>query len=287
MRPVDIPGGKFKVDWSGNPGPAPMLQWIKVSDLVIDDDYQRDLGRGNWAIIRRIASRFSWSMFSPVFVAPVEGGKYAIIDGQHRVHAAHLCGFEEVPCQIVQMTKDEQAKAFAAVNGSVTKVTVWNILRAELASGADWAVNLREVVEGCRCVLAVSNKSANAKQVGEIFAVGGMRKLMDRFGADALGDALLLVRNGLNWREDPQMWRGSIIIPTLGALCQRPSATVRPDFPAAFDDLDVAGISDRVRTIQLERKRKGLPSFGSSEIFETEVLSWIDKTFPQRIGVAK
>ena len=132
MRPIEFV--REQRPMTVNPGSAPILQWVKIVDLVVDDRYQRDLKFGNWKAIRRIAQNFKWSRFSPVFVAPVEGGKFAIIDGQHRTHAAAICGFSEVPCQVVHMSRDEQAAAFAAVNGLVTKVTLWNIYKAALVA---------------------------------------------------------------------------------------------------------------------------------------------------------
>lgn len=123
------------------PGPAAILQWIEIDLLVIDDSYQRELKQQNWKAIRKIASGFRWSMFSPVFVSPVEGGLYAIIDGQHRTHAAAICGFKQVPCQIVHMSRSEQAAAFAAVNGTVTQVTAHQVLKAALAANEKWAVD--------------------------------------------------------------------------------------------------------------------------------------------------
>ena len=116
------------------PGSAPQLAWLDIASLVVDESYQRDLKPQGWRAIRTIAAHFRWSMFSPVFVAPVEGGLYAIIDGQHRTHAAAICGFSQVPCQIVQMTRTEQAAAFAAVNGTVTQVSAGQIFKAALAA---------------------------------------------------------------------------------------------------------------------------------------------------------
>lgn len=37
----------------------------------------------------------------PVFVRPIEDGKYRVIGGFHRLEAAKVLGFEEVPCTIV------------------------------------------------------------------------------------------------------------------------------------------------------------------------------------------
>lgn len=62
--------------------------------------------------------------FAPIIGAPIEGGQWAIVDGQHRTTAAVLRGIEKVPCQVVQADRIQQAAAFAAVNGSVTKNTL-------------------------------------------------------------------------------------------------------------------------------------------------------------------
>jgi hypothetical protein len=71
----------------GDRNPA-MLQWLALDRLVIDDAYQRPLLPGTWKSIEKIAANFQWSRFSPVLVAPIAGGLFAVIDGQHRVHAA-------------------------------------------------------------------------------------------------------------------------------------------------------------------------------------------------------
>jgi hypothetical protein len=96
---------------------------LKIADLVVDPAYQRPIigkGRQN---VDRIARTFSWSCFAPVVVSPVEGGKFAIIDGQHRTTSAALVGFESVPCQIVIAAREEQAAAFKAINGTTTPIS--------------------------------------------------------------------------------------------------------------------------------------------------------------------
>src|ERR1700693_5195445 len=93
-----------------------MLQWLKITDLVVDPAYQRPIvgkGRRN---VDRIARAFSWSCFAPVVVSPVEGGKFAIIDGQHRTTAAALVGFDSVPCQVVIAAREEQGADLQVTN---------------------------------------------------------------------------------------------------------------------------------------------------------------------------
>src|SRR5271168_1397409 len=121
MRMISAEG--FERPKAVSAGPAPMLQWLKIADLRVDPTYQRPIigkGRRN---VDRIARAFSWSFFAPVVVAPIEGGRFAIIDGQHRTTAAVLAGFDSVPCQIVIAGQDQQAAAFKAINGITTLIS--------------------------------------------------------------------------------------------------------------------------------------------------------------------
>ena len=72
------------------------------------------------------------AIFAPVIVAPVEGGQFAIVDGQHRTTAAMLRGQKTVPCQVVQTDRARQAAAYAAVNGNITKTTAQQLYLAKL-----------------------------------------------------------------------------------------------------------------------------------------------------------
>ena len=68
FRPITIEGFAG-VTPATDFGPAPMLQWLEVGMLVVDDSYQRGIqpqGRRN---IRAIAEAFRWSRFAPVLVA--------------------------------------------------------------------------------------------------------------------------------------------------------------------------------------------------------------------------
>jgi len=51
--------------------PAPMLDWIALDRMVIDDSYQRPLNRANWVVIHKIAADFRWSRFGPILVSPI------------------------------------------------------------------------------------------------------------------------------------------------------------------------------------------------------------------------
>lgn len=264
------------------PGSAPQLAWIEIEKLVVDDGYQRELTAHNWRAIRKIAAQFHWSKFSPVFVAPIEGGLYAIIDGQHRTHAAAICGIVQVPCQIVQMTQGEQAAAFAAVNGLATKVTAGQIYKAALAAGEGWAVSLRQIAEDGGCRLMMSAGSSLTKKPGQIFGVAAFRGLADRFGG-GLASALKVLRETEGWRDDATYWDIGLVVPVAGALCQRPAALARPDFVAAFGEWSPLEGVAAAREERRSRQRTALAPLSVRDLMESGLIDWIDKRFPARV----
>ena len=169
-----------------SPGPVPMLNWIGTEKFVVDDSYQREIGKRGRQNIQHIAEHFDWSKFAPVIVAPVEGGLYAIVDGQHRTTAAMLRGIEQVPCQIVQADRAQQAAAYAAVNGNITKTTPQQLYHAKLAAGE---VSARELADVCAAagVEIVRRNLVRAKmRVGQTQAVGALARCLRDYGRDTL-----------------------------------------------------------------------------------------------------
>ncbi|MDF3607736.1 ParB N-terminal domain-containing protein [Paracoccus sp. DMF-8] len=167
------------IDVSGQPAlepadqAAPVLDWIPIRQLVVDDRYQRPLTRAGWQTIRRIAENFRWSRFSPVLVAPMPGALWAIIDGQHRTHAAAICGHDKVPCMSVHMDTAEQAQAFADVNGTVTRITVHHVFKAALAAGENWADGTNWITAQADRFAIVNGPGPNAARTVPFYVQGG------------------------------------------------------------------------------------------------------------------
>lgn len=268
-----------------NAGGAPILQWLDIGDLVIDESYQRDLKRQNWVAIRKIVAKFKWSMFSPVFVAPVEGGAYAIIDGQHRTHAAAICGFKQVPCQIVHMTQAEQAAAFAAVNGVVTAVTYHQLLKAALAAGEEWAVNAKDIAKSAGCRLMTSNGSSLTKKPGEIFGVKGFLSVIEARPRGPLIAALKILMATEGYNDNREIWENAVLVPLLMALTERPAALANPDFSKALSQFDIWDMIDRDHQERRAKQRIGERYPPKSETWRAGVLQWLDKTFPARMAL--
>ncbi len=177
-RPIAIPGMSDPIGIADQP--SPMLQWVEIAAMVIDDQYQRPINHGGWRTVKSIAANFRWSCFTPVLLAPIEGGKFAVIDGQHRVHAALLCGIKSVPAMVVPIAATEQAMAFVQVNTARTAMSAFNLFKAGLAAGEEWAIKADKAVADAGCKLMRFHPSSKNKKAGEVYCVGLIRGLVTK-----------------------------------------------------------------------------------------------------------
>lgn len=239
MRAISVEG--FERPKSASTGPAPMLQWIRISELVVDPAYQRPIvGKGR-VNVDRIARDFSWSCFAPVVVSPVEGGRFAIIDGQHRTTAAALVGLETVPCQVVIAAAPEQAAAFKAINGITTPISAMALHAAAVVANEPWAVELADVCARAGVELLRYPVPTEKQSPGQTMAVSAIGSCLRRYRRETLITALQCVTETANNRS------GMLSARIIKALCSvlnenlawRDSGSRLLD---AFDAIDLAGI---------------------------------------------
>lgn len=198
--------------------PAPQMLWVELGDLVIDDRYQRPLNAGNRAAIRRIASDFRWSRFSPVIVAPIEGGRYALIDGQHRAHAAALCGVTSIPAMVALVAPEEQAQAFIEINTRQIRVSGHQVYRAALTAREEWALDCEAAVSAAGCRLMTANYSTVHKKPGQVFAVSLIRRMIEAGHASAVTAGLIAMRE--YEPESVANMADALLAPWLGAVVE-------------------------------------------------------------------
>ncbi|MDI3335884.1 ParB/Srx family N-terminal domain-containing protein [Defluviimonas aestuarii] len=195
LRSIDVDHRRYLPPEDVRAGAVPELRWLDIDTLRVDDSFQRPLGKSNWAAIDKIAKGFNWSMFTPVVVAPIVGGLYSLIDGQHRTHAAKIAGFTQVPAMIVMTAEAGQAAAFAAINGSVIRMTAPNIYKAALAANVDWAVRSRDAVEAAGCRLLTYNPSRTTLRVGSLNCIMEIRRHVEAGRSAMITAALDAVRS--------------------------------------------------------------------------------------------
>jgi hypothetical protein len=204
-----------------SPGPAPFLEWIEIEKLVVDDTYQREIGRRGTANVHQISENFDWSKFAPVVVAPIEGGLFAIVDGQHRTTAAILRSQKKVPCQVVQADRAKQAAAYAAVNGNITKTTAQQLYHAKVAAQDPEALRLAEVCAASGVEVIRRNAVQSQIKIGQTQAVGALLRCLTLYGRDTLITALQCITQTADGNAG--FVRATIIEPVCEVLNENPA----------------------------------------------------------------
>ncbi|MDG4650081.1 ParB/RepB/Spo0J family partition protein [Roseibacterium sp. SDUM158017] len=258
FAPIDLTGYK-PATFRDQPGP--ILIWAEVADLVIDRTYQRNVTTNGKRAIQRIADDFDWTRFEPILVAPIEDGKLAVVDGQHRAHAAALAGLTKIPAMSVPMTRIQQARGFAAINRDRIRLSSWQIYRAELAAGTGWATTCRDAVEAAGCTLATSNPTATQKKPGVIYAVGLIRRMIEAGEAEAVTVGLAAIRESQAGADEGDVynlpaWSGATLAVWLPAIASN-QRFMRLDLATTFDAIDFEALADRCKVLS---RAQGVPA---------------------------
>lgn len=231
-----------------------MLQWIPIDNLVIDPAYQRLIRGSGKSNVRKIAAGFRWSCFAPVVVSPVSGGKFAIVDGQHRTTAAALIGVESVPCQVIVATAAEQALAFKEINGATTKMSRQAIHAAAVTAGDADALALEDVASRAEVTILRYPVAINQQDApGQTMSIACLDNCLRQYGRDTLVTALQCITQTEN--NNP----GALVAATIKALCSVLHEHVAwrdagGRLLAAFDEIDIEQLHEQSR---LQAKPKG------------------------------
>ena len=196
MRPISVEG--YVKSESVFAGTTPVLEWLRIADLVVDAAYQRPIGVNGRNEVARIARSFCWSCFAPVVVARLDTGKYAIIDGQRRTTAAALVGLDSVPCQIVTATRDQQAAACKTLNGANIPVSRMAQHAAALGASEAEALHLANICARADVKLLRYPVPVDRQNPGQTMAIGALAQCRERYGEETLITALQCVTQTTN-----------------------------------------------------------------------------------------
>lgn len=221
-RPVYL----HQIDSPDDKGPPPILRWLPIYCLRIDPTYQREILDRGKANVAQIAGAFNWNKFGTVIVAPCGDDLFAIIDGQHRTTAANLCGISHVPCQVIDASAQEQAAAFAAINGNVTALSPMQIHHAKVAAGDEETTRLEAACKAADVRILRYPVPADKIGPGQTMAVKALRNAMRKHGPVVLAVALSCLsktRGG-----NPGLYRQQIIGALTDVLSRHPQMVADP-----------------------------------------------------------
>lgn len=268
-----------EIEYSDKLGEPPTLDWLPLSVLIVDERYQRDATRkASKAIINKICREFRWRAFQPPTVAPVEDGKFAIIDGQHRVAAARKHPkIKKVPCYIVDAPDlADQADGFVRVNADRRQVPGTVLHQARATAGDCDALQIDKVCAEVG-VEIVRYRPVAGCAPNQTIAVSSIRKLIFNFGEAPVREALRAIREA--HPDERDALRAPLIKATAELLARHRN---REDFEP---DRLVRALGEMMPTEWIEAGRTGKRMFGGSSA--AALADAIRRAYNKNLGAAK
>lgn len=183
-------------------GLIPDMEWLLIDNLIIDDRYQRDtVTRRGLKNIQTIRDNFSWAKLSPLTVADLGTGKYAVIDGQHRLEAARQLGdIDALPCWILpQVNTAQQAEAFIGINKNRVDITAYAVYKAEVAAGVGSAVMVNEFCKKNNIIIPKNSVASAAPNVTN--ALCAIRNALMKGQEEQLTYAINIIRQAFPFKS--------------------------------------------------------------------------------------
>ncbi len=172
--------------------PSPELVWLPVSDLSINDEYQRQLSDRSLRAIRRIAENWHWGRVKALTVVRTSDGDLEIIDGQHTaIAAATHGGIPRLPCLVTKgSTIQGRAADFVGINRDRVHMTTMQIFWADVTAEEESAIDVIHAAENAGVSLLKYYPKQGDFEPGQTVAVGALRRLAKRGGVAYVGRVL-------------------------------------------------------------------------------------------------
>lgn len=167
---------------------------IRTSDVLISqikmDVYQRKIDR---AKVARICQDFNPHRMRPVELSYREGVYYCF-DGQNRVEAYKMMGFEKIPANIhFNLSKEDECILFADQNVNEVRVPTRDKWKARLIGNDKRALTITDC---CKKFNFTIGEKSDAKTIG---AVRELEKIMEEYGERGLVDSLFVLRTAFEY----------------------------------------------------------------------------------------
>lgn len=186
-------------------GERPALEWVDVTLIDVDHNYQRDVdGRQ----VQKILAGFRWDHFGAVVLAKKPDGRFAVTDGQHRCKAAQLHpDVTHVPALVTALDgMAAEAENFLVINRARKAVSTIDTYWAGVTAGDPGMVRIRDVLARAGCEVVAD---AAAYKPGHTNAVTAVGRAIERYGEKATAEACKVICAA--WPTDAKALRGTLI----------------------------------------------------------------------------
>jgi hypothetical protein len=208
--PASAPQPKTRAEHSADLGTRPRVVWLDLGLLAVDKRYQREIGQAGQKHINRIVRSFNWNCYQPVIVTERADGRYAVIDGQHRLEAAKKHPLvDSLPCYVIDAPDlAKQAAVFVAVNSVRKSLTSNEKFAAAVAAGDKHAVALARICDEAGVTIL---RGPPGRAIGPMELLSPLvpQRLVGKLGAGAVRDAVTLIAE--THRRTPGAFRSALI----------------------------------------------------------------------------
>lgn len=176
-------------------GNMPTLQFLLLSQLEVDETYQRSIDNpGSQSMIRAIARSWNWDLCQPLFVARRNDGRMYVVDGQHRLAAARVRGdIAQLPC-IIALTDgvSKEAKLFSEFNRRRRPPSALDLYFSDLAAGDPIAADINVALQAAGLTMSKHSNLSSFKP-GVLMNIAGLRRVRQVHGQDVLALSMLAI----------------------------------------------------------------------------------------------
>lgn len=164
------------------------LRWVPIRDMRVSALGQREL---NTARVNRIAADFNPEQLSTPTVS-YRGAHFYIIDGQHRVEAMKVVGWEDQAIQCwayTNLTESDEAEMFLRLNDILT-VNAYAKYKIGVQAGRAEETDIERILHDLGLMVTQASTAEGAIQ-----AVGTLRRVYHREGPEVLSRSLSIIRD--------------------------------------------------------------------------------------------
>lgn len=186
----------------------PKVQSIRLDlcDVPVEI-YQRDF---NARQAQEIADNFDVNKCGVLTVSPQADGRYHVVDGQHRLHALVLLGYETWPAEILlEGNEAEEAAVFVGRNRDSRRLSTLAAWRARRVAGDPVVIGVEAVLADLGLSVARYITTRGQRNSREVMAVGTLEKIYVSYGDRVLEDTLRLAH--ASWPDDPDKFQGRLL----------------------------------------------------------------------------
>lgn len=216
------------------------LKWVPISLMRVSPLAQRELNTNR---VAKMAAHFDLERLGFPTVSE-RGGHFYIIDGQHRVETCREIGYEDQQIQCwtyTGLTEEQEADMFLDLNDTLT-VDAFSKFKVGIQAGRPEECDIDRIVRAQGLIVS------RDKIDGAISAVGTLRRVYARDGANVLARSLGLIRDAYG-----DAGLEAAVIDGIGLLCSRYNGDL--DIPKAVQRLSgalggVAGLMNKAEVIR-------------------------------------